>query len=268
MLNFVYLLLFFVGYIGSKFIIPMFNKLLIENNIKGENYLNKEIPVSMGISLIPFTMVNLIIHYMYFKNINVFLFFMCFISMTLIGFMDDIMGSEHKGLKGHIKELFKLNLTTGGFKAIFGFLISFIISYYVSSNWTLVLINTILMALFTNFVNLTDLRPGRAIKTFLFLGFLIAFINIESINIFIIVLPCVFAYFKDDLKALSMLGDSGANPLGMTIGFLAVFYLDFNSKLICLTLLIILHIISEKYSFSKIIKNNKVLNYIDMLGRN
>jgi UDP-N-acetylmuramyl pentapeptide phosphotransferase/UDP-N-acetylglucosamine-1-phosphate transferase len=64
-----------------------------------------------------------------------------------------------------------------------------------------------------------------------------------------------------------MLGDTGSNILGLTLGISSVLLFNFNIRLIILGFLILIHIITEKYSLSKIIEKNKFLNYLDMIGR-
>ena len=77
----------------------------------------------------------------------------------------------------------------------------------------------------------------------------------------------VIAYFNQDLKAKAMMGDTGSNVLGISIGILFVMGYPLKVRLIWLAFLIFIHILTEKYSLTKIIENNKFLNFIDKLGR-
>ena len=117
-------------------------------------------------------------------------------------------------------------------------------------------------------MNLLDLRPGRAIKVYLLIIFGIFFNVIESIkNIIMLLVPNVLAYFNYDLKAKSMMGDTGSNVLGISIGIIFVISFPLNVRVFWLLFLVFIHILTEKYSLTKIIEGNKFLNYIDKLGR-
>jgi len=64
-----------------------------------------------------------------------------------------------------------------------------------------------------------------------------------------------------------MMGDTGSNVLGLTLGFIAIFTLSTPVKVGLLIFLLGFHVFTEKYSLTKIIEKNKVLTYIDMMGR-
>lgn len=273
-----YILLLLIGYTGTLAVIPLFKKLLVNSNAVRHNYKGDMIPVSMGIVFLPMMIINGIIIAFSIKRLNIstytniiylFMFLFGAISMFFAGIMDDIMGNRDvSGLKGHLKSLLKGNLTTGGFKALFGGFIGILISLVVSNNIYELITNTLIIALSTNLMNLLDLRPGRAIKGYLtittvMLVTLAGFTKILPLLLF----PNVLAYFNLDLKAKAMMGDTGSNVLGVTIGILVVFGYCVNIKLLWLTFLILIHLLTEKYSLTKIIENNKVLNFIDKLGR-
>ena len=117
-------------------------------------------------------------------------------------------------------------------------------------------------------MNLWDLRPGRASKIFILfavLGIIFSTLIFKFYLLIMIILTLI--YIKGDLRAKYMLGDTGSNLLGVFLGIVMAFNLGINAKILCLFLLIIVHILAEKVSFSKIIESNKVLKYIDMMGR-
>ncbi|MGL5694463.1 MAG: glycosyl transferase [Peptostreptococcaceae bacterium] len=251
----------------------MFKHLLVSSNVVRPNYKGDMIPVSMGMVFLPMIIVNSIIICLFtseYKSlIYVFIFIFGMVCMFFAGVLDDIIGNRDvSGLKGHFKSLLKGKLTTGGFKALFGGFIGILVSVSISTNIIDIIINTLIIALSTNFMNLLDLRPGRAIKVYSVIMISI-FITLSGyIKILpLLILPNVLAYFNWDLKAKAMMGDTGSNVLGISIGILITFGYSFNIRLGWLVFLVLIHILTEKYSLTKIIENNKILNFIDKLGR-
>ena len=268
-----YAVLFIVGFIGTYYAIPLFKNLLINSNVVRPNYKNDMIPVSMGIVFLPMIIINGIILVFFtaqYKNLlYVFMFIFGMISMFFAGILDDIIGNRDvSGLKGHFKSFFKGTLTTGGFKAIFGGFVGVLISIAVSDSIPDIIINTLIIALSTNLMNLLDLRPGRAIKAYIVIIITIFITLTGYVKILpLLILPNVLAYFNYDLKEKAMMGDIGSNVLGISIGMLIVFGYSFKVRVSWLVFLVFIHILTEKYSLTKIIENNKILNFIDKLGR-
>lgn len=268
-----YTLLLIVGLFGTYAIIPYFKKLLVNSNVIRPNYKKDMIPVSMGMVFLPMMIINGIILAYFtidYKNLlYMFIYIFGMISMFFAGVLDDIIGNRDvSGLKGHFKSLIRGDLTTGGFKALFGGFVGVIISIAISKNVVDIVINTLIIALSTNLMNLLDLRPGRAIKAYLLIVTTL-FLTLKGYvkGLPLLIVPNVLAYFSHDLKAKAMMGDTGSNVLGISIGILVVLGYSLNVRLIWLAFLILIHLLTEKYSLTKIIEKNKFLNYIDKLGR-
>lgn len=268
-----YAILILTGLLGTYAIIPLFRSLLIESNVLRPNYKKDMIPVSMGIVFLPMLIINAIILAYFTTNfkdmLHIFIFLFGLVSMFFAGILDDIIGNRDvSGLKGHFKSLLNGKLTTGGFNALFGGFIGLVISIAISKNIYDIVINTLIIALSTNLMNLLDLRPGRAIKGYLLISIVLLFTLGEyTRNLLLLIFPNVIAYFNQDLKAKAMMGDTGSNVLGISIGILFVMGYPLKVRLIWLAFLIFIHILTEKYSLTKIIENNKFLNFIDKLGR-
>ena len=220
------------------------------------------------------------------------------ISMVL-GFVDDVYGSSaSRGFKGHIKSLLSGKLTTGGLK-LFGisaaaFLVAMMMApttngmvLYGVGQSSVMTMKTLLpaagygllagagIALTSNFLNLCDLRPGRALKVYFLLAIIgliiVGFTNdlpVALLSALIVLIP-LGAIFGYDLRELGMLGDTGANPFGVLAGCLIVF--GCGSHYIALAVyvffMLLLNLASEKFSFSQLISNNKFLSKVDNLGR-
>ena len=266
-------IIFLLGLIGTYLMIPLFKNLLVDSNCIRPNYKGEMIPVSMGIVFLPMIIINGIIVAFFtvdFVSMTcLFLFIFGMMAMFFAGIIDDTIGNRDvSGLKGHFKNLFKGKLTTGGFKALFGGFVGLIISVCISKNIIDIIVNTLIIALSTNFMNLFDLRPGRAIKVYLVIIIIILFTLTGYIQMLpLLILPNVIAYFNYDLKAKAMMGDTGSNVLGISIGILMALGYTLNVRIAWLIFLILIHILTEKFSLTKIIEKNKVLNFIDRLGR-
>lgn len=268
-----YIVMLLVGMLVTYTVIPFFRNMLVPSNVIRPNYKKDMIPVSMGLVFLPTIVINAIILVYFTQNnkdlLYVFMYVFGLIAMCLVGVLDDIIGNRDvSGLKGHFKSLFKGTLTTGGFKALFGGFVGLTISVAISKNIVDIVINTLIIALSTNLMNLLDLRPGRAIKVYLVIALTLLFTLIGyPKGLILILLPSVLVYFKEDIKAKAMMGDTGSNVLGISIGILIAIGYARPIRLGWLAFLIFIHILTEKYSLTKIIENNKVLNFIDKLGR-
>ena len=266
-------IIFLLGLIGTYLMIPLFKNLLVDSNCIRPNYKGEMIPVSMGIVFLPMIIINgTIVAFFTVDFVSMtclFLFIFGMMAMFFAGIIDDTIGNRDvSGLKGHFKSLFKGKLTTGGFKALFGGFVGLIISVCISKNIIDIIVNTLIIALSTNFMNLFDLRPGRAIKVYLVIIIIILFTLTGYIQMLpLLILPNVIAYFNYDLKAKAMMGDTGSNVLGISIGILMALGYTLNVRIAWLIFLILIHILTEKFSLTKIIEKNKVLNFIDRLGR-
>lgn len=279
-------ILFALGFLGTYFMIPLFKSMLVNGNVIRPNYKNEMIPVGMGIVFLPMIIINSIIlgfvtlNNIWFVsssnyNLNIVwllclaLYIFSMMAMFFAGALDDLIGNRNvSGLKGHFKSLFKGELTTGGFKALFGGFVGLVVSVCISSSIVDIIVNTLIIALSTNLMNLFDLRPGRAIKAYLVIMIPIYITLTGYRKVFpLLILPNVLAYFNTDLKARGMMGDTGSNVLGISIGVLMALGYGIKVRLAWLVFLILMHLITEKFSLTKIIEKNRVLKFIDNLGR-
>lgn len=254
-----------IMYIGEKFIFQILHK----DVCLKFNYKKDLIPVCGGIAFIPSIFITMVILYLLGIRVKYSLLFMLSIFLvSYVGLIDDLLGDRSvTGLSGHIKSLLHLKLTTGGLKAIIGFLLAFFVSLYISKDIYDIIINTIIISLFTNFMNLLDLRPGRAGKVFILLSLILLILNFNGLLFLSIVFGCLIAFLPFDLRGKVMMGDTGSNILGITLGIASTVTFHLYIRIVILLLLVIIHIIAEKYSITKIIENNRVLNFLDMLGR-
>ncbi len=267
------IIFFLIGYLITKLIFPKIYIMLIESNCIRPNYKKEMIPLCAGLIFIPTITILSLISFLIFNNdkyILILSFMVSVISMGLVGLIDDILGNKKvSGLKGHLLYLFNRGkLTTGAFKALYGGLVSLLISFLISSTIIDILINTIIIALFTNTINLLDLRPGRALKGYLFFSITLVLLYIDNpLNILLFgLIGSVSVYAPYDFQSKAMMGDTGSNVLGVSLGIICATSPSYI-RIIYLIFLIIFHIYTEIYSLTTSIEKNKFLRYLDELGR-
>jgi len=249
---FMTIMLFCIGIAITLLSIPMISKMLENSGMIRENYRGDMIPVGLGLVFIPTLVINSIIliysNIVPEKIIMIYMLLFASIAMSFVGIIDDSLGNRGvTGLIGHFKALFKGSLTTGAFKALLGGFVGLTLAVTLSKSIPNIIVATLVVALSTNMMNLFDLRPGR--------------------EVMMLIVPAVLAYFYFDLRALTMMGDAGSNVLGVSIGVFIVSSFDLPVQLVSLVLLVAIHVLTEKFSLTKIIENNKFLNYVDKLGR-
>jgi UDP-N-acetylmuramyl pentapeptide phosphotransferase/UDP-N-acetylglucosamine-1-phosphate transferase len=196
-------------------------------------------------------------------------FTLIIIGTGFFGLIDDLLGDrKHSGFRGHIGALFRGELTTGALKAIGIPVVAIIISAQFSPNIAEVLGNAILVALFVNALNLLDLRPGRALKVYIPLQLLFVFAMTEALGAAAAALAAIaLVLIGPDLQEEIMLGDTGANILGGVLGLCFAVSYGWNIKIPIIILLLVLQVLTEKYSLSAIIERTPVLRAFDNLGR-
>lgn len=191
--------------------------------------------------------------------------------IVLLGWLDDTLGDHTaKGFRGHIAVLAKDGVfTTGLLKAVGGGVAAFAAARVTSSSVWEWAIDGLLIALSTNWLNLLDLRPGRAIKFYL----------LGAVSLFLVAWPEPFVFLftplmllaaatvREDLGGRIMLGDSGANLLGMQLGIFAALALPVTVCGAVVFLFAAGHIYAERYSLTELINRISWLKKLDSWGR-
>jgi UDP-GlcNAc:undecaprenyl-phosphate GlcNAc-1-phosphate transferase len=188
----------------------------------------------------------------------------------LLGFMDDVLGSEDRGFRGHVHALARGRLTTGMLKLIGGAAIALVLASapgFVTGKRLVA--DALLIALAANLGNLLDRAPGRTIKYSL-----AAYIPIAIVAgtgpVGIALAPMMGAtagLLPDDLHERLMIGDTGANVLGGVLGLAVVLECGRTTRNIVLVVLVALNLASELVSFSRVIERVPPLRWFDRLGR-
>ncbi|PMC75707.1 MULTISPECIES: hypothetical protein [unclassified Brachybacterium] len=204
-----------------------------------------------------------------------------------LGLADDLLEPHQrragrataKGLRGHLGQLRRGHLTTGGAKALGIPVLALLgaVGAPAPRSGGMILADAALAAGCANLVNLLDLRPGRALKATLPAAALLAAPASRPgadtdrsasgrILATAALLPGLAA-LPADLAERGMLGDAGANVLGAAVGTAAARRLPVPARLLALTTVLTLTLISERVSFSAVIDRTPALHALDQLGR-
>ncbi len=195
-------------------------------------------------------------------------------AILLFGWQDDgASDKKSKGFRGHFRTLwYEQRMTSGLLKALGGAGTALIISIPLSHGFGETMLNMILLSLSTNLINLFDVRPTRAIKVFWAISILVFMASpLVGSSVawiwFLPVLSATLCFFFRDGQGVIMLGDTGSNYLGYIMGFEMLVALSPMVKLAVVCLFLLLHILAEKFSFSRAIQSKALLNWLDSLGR-
>ena len=206
----------------------------------------------------------------------------------VLGAVDDLrQDTDRKGLGGHLRALAQGRVTTGSMK-----ILGLAASGLVSTAWADAqsarrgpagggergarhtpavrvwgtLAGGAVVAGSANLANLFDLRPGRALKVGVLTGVPLVATGGGS-GAAAVTLGVALALLPDDLSGVSMLGDTGANPLGATLGLAMVQRQGPLARTFTLAVVTALTLASERVSFTAVIESTPLLRALDQLGR-
>jgi hypothetical protein len=188
-----------------------------------------------------------------------------------LGFIDDLLGDDrYTGFRGHLGALFRGEITTGLLKLFGGAGVAVVLVATPGfATGRRILVDAVLIALAANLANLLDRAPGRTLK-----AALIAYVPLAVLlgtgDVGVAIAPVMgaaFALLWDDLREGLMLGDTGANVVGATLGLGVVLGRGDVSRISALAVLVVANVAAELWSFSTIIERVPPLRWLDQLGR-
>ena len=193
------------------------------------------------------------------------------LGVLALGLIDDAFGGGEasRGWRGHGAAIARGEFSTGALKAAGSLGLALLAMDQLGLSDGRWLLAAGVLVLATNVFNLLDLRPGRAIKTFVLLG---AGLTIGSgvvrplwaLGLF--AAPALVAGVYD-VRERAMLGDTGANLVGALAGLWLVLTLSGTGQLIALALLATITLYGELRSISALVEKTPGLRALDSLGR-
>jgi len=189
----------------------------------------------------------------------------------LLGLVDDLLGDgSSRGFRGHVRALFRGEITTGFLKLFGGAGVAVVLVATPGfATGRRLLVDAVLIALAANLGNLLDRAPGRTIKAAVVVYVPLAILLGDG-AVGIAIAPAMgaaFALLPDDLGERMMLGDAGANVIGATLGLGVVLGRGEVTRTTALVLLVVANVAAEVVSFSAIIDRVAPLRWLDRLGR-
>lgn len=198
----------------------------------------------------------------------------------LLGLLDDLAVDEGaSGYRGHLTALFSGRLSAGSLKMIAGPAIALVVVQPASGDsFAWLILDGALVALAANLANLFDRAPGRVTK--------VATVSVAALVVatmvgagsltggaipglfgVLVVVGAAWGVMPAELREEMMLGDTGANPIGAAIGLGVVLTQSQGVRIGVLVVLAALNLLSERISFSSVIRRVGVLRVLDQLGR-
>jgi hypothetical protein len=191
--------------------------------------------------------------------------------MWAAGRFDDLRGDERpRGFKGHLAAARAGALTGGLVKVAAGVAAGVSGGIILAGGIDLVFVVEVglLAALTANLVNLLDRAPGRALKAWFAVSLpLFIFGPVAWAGAAAGMLGAALAVLPADLREKGMLGDAGANALGVALGLGLAVSLNEPARIGAIVALLALNLASERWSFSKAIESVPLLHALDRLGR-
>ena len=189
----------------------------------------------------------------------------------LLGLIDDVAAAgSGGGFRGHASSLLRGRLTTGGLKLVGGGAVAMVAVSLVGRDSVAILLgDAAIVALAANLANLLDLAPGRTTKVALlsWVALVIAgeFGPVDHAASYVV--GSAAGILVPELRERLMLGDTGSNVIGATLGLTAIAQLAGPARLVLALVLVVLNVAAEIVSFSHVINQTAPLRWFDRLGR-
>jgi Glycosyl transferase family 4 len=250
---------------------------LVRVNLRG-----REVPAVLGIALVAGTLTSLAALGLYHSFVHLVvppLLAAGVVAAAAImfagGLFDDLRGDETpRGFSGHAAALRGGALTGGLVKAASGAvaggaagaLTSLAVRGHLDAPFVFEVAGVV--ALSANLFNLLDRAPGRAGKTGVLVALVLVLLGDAAWAIAASgLMGAVAVVLPYDLRERGMLGDAGANPLGAVLGLGVAVSVSEPVRIAAVAVLVVLNLVSERWSFSRVIESSAPLRALDRLGR-
>jgi hypothetical protein len=196
----------------------------------------------------------------------------CLAGLLLVfgaGLIDDLAPEGPRGIRNHLRSAAGGGMTTGLLKivVIVGSAV-FVVANLPRRAGFSTIAGVILIAGCANVWNGLDVAPGRCLKAFLVPA--VAFAawgTIAEAPALVGLLVGAVVVLPFDLREGAMLGDGGANMLGFAAGIGLFEILPDPWVVVAACVAVLLNVVAETASFSRVIERTPPLRWVDALGR-
>jgi hypothetical protein len=191
------------------------------------------------------------------------------LGVALLGLADDAFAGPARGWRGHAAALRAGSLDLGAVKAVGTFGLALLIALGRGGGIGRVVLDVAVLVLATHAFNLIDLRPGRAVKSFVVLAAALTIATgelrpLSALGLFVGPALVVGLY---DVRERGMLGDTGAGLLGALAGLWLVLTLSSAGLVVAVAALAAIAFYGEFRSISALVERAPVLRRLDSIGR-
>jgi UDP-GlcNAc:undecaprenyl-phosphate GlcNAc-1-phosphate transferase len=190
------------------------------------------------------------------------------------GLVDDLVARGPRGIRGHVRALGSAQVTSGIVKVvvIVGASVA-AVAALPHRSFPVAIAGTVGIAACANLWNGLDVVPGRALKAALAAGapvVLAGFARVDGWTLAPVVpseLLMGALLLVPDLRERAMLGDSGANLLGFTVGVGLYVVLSGTGVVGVAVAAVSLNALAETLTLSRLIERTRPLRWFDGVGR-
>jgi len=185
------------------------------------------------------------------------------------GLLDDLQPHTVHGVVRHFAELLRGRVTSGIVKMAMAVVAAAVFCWVARDHDVPLYVGVPFVAGMANLWNLLDVAPGRAVKAFLPIAVVplvlahsrgFALFDAAALGGAVVILAL-------DLAEVGMLGDSGAYLLGFVGGAGLFLRLSTLGVVVGLALVVLLHVMAETVTLTRLIRATPPLRWLDDLGR-
>lgn len=273
------LVAFWGGYLLTGWVLEPLKKTFLRAGFVRRNFRGEPIPVGMGtavwlgmfVASVGILVVSEFVEMPWGMVRDVVVGLVVGTGFFAVGLLDDAVGNRDvTGLRGHVRRFVREGeVTTGLVKLVAGGVIGLLGAWLIGAEGWEFALQAGVIALAANSVNLLDLRPGRACKGVFLALAVVGFFSVRGVDspVYWMMIGLIVAYLPEDLGGRVMLGDAGANLLGGMLGVLIVTSSSVSGVVVWGVFFVMLHVVAERYSLTEVIEGNRVLRWLDVLGR-
>jgi UDP-GlcNAc:undecaprenyl-phosphate GlcNAc-1-phosphate transferase len=255
---------------------PVLLRALVESGHVRANYRGRDVAFPFGVlsvagalvALIPLALIQRLkwTEVLYPQSVAVAVYVL---GVAFLGLLDDALGGDPRGWRGHGRAVLRMQFSTGALKALGSLGLALYATGELGLSTGRWLLASAVLVLATNVFNLLDLRPGRATKAFVLLGAGLTLGTASARPLWTVGMfagPALVAGGYD-LRERAMLGDTGANLLGALAGLLIVLSLSEIGQLLALAVLVAITVYGELRSITTLVERVPLLRQLDSWGR-